>query len=178
SNQWGLVAKYTNASGDGLCDGRGDAMCPRVYGKDAISVYANTASATAAFFLAEIDAEHNGKTLELELWDPGEGGKKLEILRPNGAGWTVSNFSWASFNEAGVQTENSGSTASVNIASPANRFNGELLRIRIPLTSYTPLATNRWWKIQYTFDTKVTDRTTWSAKVVGDPVHLLEEEAG
>ncbi|HEV7722408.1 MAG TPA: pilus assembly protein TadG-related protein [Iamia sp.] len=178
SNQWGLVAKYANATGDGLCDGRANAMCPRVYGKDAISVYANTASATAAFFLAEIDGEHNGKTLELELWDPGEGGSKLEILRPNGAGWSVSNFSWTSFDDNGVQTENSGTVASVDIANPANRFNGELLRIRIPLTNYTPLATNKWWKIQYTFATSVTDRTTWSAKVVGDPVHLLEEEAG
>jgi hypothetical protein len=177
SNQWGLVAKYAGGTGDRLCDGRVDAMCPRVYGKDAISVYANTGDATASFFLAEIDGEHNGKTLELELWDPGEGGEKLEILRPNGTGWTTSNFSWTSFNDDGVQQENSGSVASINIASPTNRFNGEMLRIRIPLTNYTPLATNKWWKIQYTFlDSGVTDRTTWSAKVVGDPVHLLEEE--
>lgn len=180
SNQWGMVAKFANATGDGLCDGRQTTgtgpLCPRVYGKDAISVYANTTSAVAAFFLAEIDAEHNGKTLELELWDPGEGGTKIEILRPNGSGWTPSTFSWTAFNEAGTQVETQ-ATAQPSVDVTGNRFNGRLLRIRIPLTSYAPLATNKWWKIQYTFGTNVTDRTTWSAKVIGDPVHLYEDEA-
>ncbi len=181
SNQWGLVAKYTNATGNGLCDGRTDTLCPRVYGKDAISVYANTAEGVAAFYMAEIDPEHDGKTLQLELWDPGEGGSKIEFLKPNGANsWAATNFNWTSYNNDGtVHKTGQNNVASVSVAESV--FNGKLLRIQIPLNNYNPPANNRWWKIQYTFnDPKtpvVTDRTTWSAKVIGDPVHLLEEEA-
>src|SRR5262249_17470639 len=102
SNQWGLVAKYSNASGNGLCDGRTDTLCPRVYGRDAISVYANTSSGVASFFLAEIDAEHNGKTLELELWDPGEGGANIQFQKPTGANtWSSVTFTWISYNDNG-----------------------------------------------------------------------------
>lgn len=176
SNQWGLVAKYTNATGDGLCDGRNDTTCPRVYGRDAISVYANTSAGVASFFLAEIEPEHNGKTLELELWDPGEGGSKIEFLKPTGTdSWAATTFSWNSYNNNGTSASSGSNVPSVSVTNSV--FNGRLLRIRIPLTNYVPPATNRWWKIKYTFTSgEVTDRTTWSAKVVGDPVHLLEEE--
>lgn len=182
SNQWGMIARYTNATGDGLCDGRGTTtkalMCPRVYGKDAISVYANTQSATASFFLAEIEAEHTGKTLELELWDPGEGGDNIQFLMPTGATtWAPKNFDWVSYNDSGTQTGSGTNQPEVDVTN--DKFNGQLLRIRIPLSGYAPPTGNLWWKIQYQFSAtrQVTDRTTWSARVVGDPVHLLEEEA-
>ncbi len=177
SNQWGLVAKYQGAAGNGLCDGRTDATCPRVYGRNAISVYANTKDAVASFFLAEIEAEHNGKTLELELWDPGEGGQKIEFLQPTGANsWGAHTFSWASFEDDGTPVASGNNVTSVDVTG--SKFNGRLLKIQIPLSSYTPPANNKWWKIQYTFGSgDVTDRTTWSAQVVGDPVHLVEEEA-
>ncbi len=180
SNQWGLVARYTNASDDGLCDGRTVPLCPRVYGRDAISVYANSQGATASFFLAEIEPEHVGKTLELELWDPGEGGESISFLEPTGAdSWRAVNVTWRSYEENGSTVANGSGTSIALRSGNEDRFNGRLLRIQIPLTSYNPPANNRWWKISYTFATgrSVTDRTTWSARVIGDPVHLLEDEA-
>lgn len=179
SNQWGMVARYQGAAGNGLCDGRGTTptavLCPRVYGRDAISVYANTSDATASFFLAEIPDYHVGKTLEIELWDPGEGGSKIEILQPNGSdSWTLHNFDWASFNDNGSSHSSASNVSSVSVTDSV--FNGRLLRIRIQLDGYNPPDDNQWWKIQYTFTSgSVTDRTTWSARVVGDPVHLIEE---
>lgn len=177
SNQWGLVAKYANATGDGLCDGRTDATCPRVYGRDAISVYANTSSASASFFLAEIPEYHTGKTLELELWDPGEGGSHIEILQPTGANtWGNKTFSWTSYDEGSTTAVASGTNVT-QVSVTGNVFNGRLLRIRINLDNYSPPASNKWWRIKYTFGSgSVTDRTTWSAKVIGDPVHLVEDE--
>ncbi len=180
SNQWGLVAKYSTATGNGLCDGRTDTMCPRVYGRDAISVYANTSAGVASFFLAEIEAEHNGKTLELELWDPGEGGSNIQFQKPTGSNtWSSVTFTWVSYNDDGtVSLTGSGTQVDLRDTNNNDRFNGKLLRIQIPLTNYSPPTDNRWWKIQYTFVSgSVTDRTTWSARVIGDPVHLLEEEA-
>lgn len=180
SNSWGAVARYTSSSGDGLCDGRIDPMCPRVYGRDAISVYANSQDATASFFLAEIEPEHTGKTLELELWDPGEGGNTIKFLKPTGENtWQAVDVTWTSYNDDGSPHDASTSSEpTISLQTDGNdRFNGRLLRIQIPLEGYDPPANNRWWKIEYSFGSKVTDRTTWSARVIGDPVHLLEEEA-
>ncbi len=181
SNQWGLVAKYQGASGNALCDGRNDAMCPRVYGKEAISVRAAATTPTAEFFLSEIAAVHVGKTLEIELYDPGEGGNYIEILRPTGTNsWTQATFSWASFNdtsEGGGAHQSATNVTQISVAGSPGPFNGRRLRIRINLTGYSPPTDNQWWKIRYNFSGSVTDRTTWSAKVIGDPVHLVEEEA-
>lgn len=181
SNQWGLVARYTNGAGNlgnGLCDGRSWALCPRVYGKDAISVYANTTQGVAQFFLAEIEAVHVGKKLILELWDPGEGGSSLRILQPSGAGWSRKNMSWRSLNNDGsIHLSGQSSTQTIDVTG--SRFNGKLLEITIDLEGYNPSPSNEWWKIEYEFNDpgrpNVTDRTTWTARIVGDPVHLVEE---
>lgn len=173
SNQWGLVAKYTSTS-DGLCDGRTDAMCPRVYGKDAISVRAAAETSVASFYLAEIDREHSGKKLKLELFDPGEGGNNIQIMKPsgtNGNTWTAATFSWK-----GNASTGSTSGTNVNVIDVTNsRFNGKLIEITVDLAGYDPPTNNQWWQIKYSFSGTVTDRTTWSARIIGDPVHLVEE---
>lgn len=173
SNQWGIVAKYSG-SGDNLCDGRNDNMCPRVYGKDSISVRAAATTQVASFYLAEIAAEHAGKKLKLELWDPGEGGSTIEIMRPSGTDgntWTPATFSWSGNARGGYPT--SGTSTSMSVAN--SRWNGRLVSIEVDLSGYNPPTNNNWWQIRYTFSGKVTDRTTWSARIVGDPVHLVEE---
>lgn len=176
SNQWGLVAKYTGSGVDGLCDGRNDTQCPRVFGKDSISVRAAATTSVASFYLAEIAAEHAGKKLQLELWDPGEGGQKIEIMKPsgtNGNTWTATTFSWTG-------DARSGATSGTNVSSidvTNSRFDGRLIKITIDLAGYNPPSNNNWWQIRYTFSGNgdVTDRTTWSARIIGDPVHLVEE---
>lgn len=174
SNQYGVVARYTNASGHGLCDGRTDATCPRVFGKESLSVRAASSATTAQFFLAEIAPEHVGKTLRLELFDPGEGGQNIKILRPTGANsWTPATFKWVS---PGVSGSPSGSVTSVDVTGNPGRFNGRLLTIDVSLAGYSPPSNNHWWKIEYVFSgNAVTDRTTWAASVLGDPIHLVEE---
>jgi Flp pilus assembly protein TadG len=67
----------------------------------------------------------------------------------------------------------------------SSKFSDRFITIDITLpTSYNgscpdqnPCANaNYWWKIRYTMNgsTPPTDRTTWSANIVGDPVHLLQ----
>ncbi len=169
SNQWGVVAKYAGSTGNGTCDGRTDTLCPRVYGKDAISVFANTAASTASFFLAEIGPEHAGKKLKLELWDPGEGGSTIQIMKPKGTNsFTPVDFTWK------VGTGTPATTNTLDVTNSV--FNGKLVEITVDLTGYAPPADNEWWQIRYTFTSgTVTDRTTWSARIIGDPVHLTEE---
>ena len=182
SNSWGVVARYTDTppTEASLCDGRYDDMCPRVYGKEAISVYANTTLGTASFFLAEIPEEHSGKQLRIELWDPGEGGSRIRFMQPSGTEmWGTARFDWRSFNDDG-SVHRVGESDVDEIDVTGDLFNGKVLEITVDLTGYEPPADNEWWKIEYEFNNparpEVTDRTTWSARVIGDPVHLVEED--
>lgn len=166
-NNWGLVAKYTGQN-PGLCDGRTDGMCPRVYGKQAISVRAVAGTTQAKFFLAEIGPEHAGKVLRLELWDPGEGGNYIRFLRPDGSAASVT---WKSYTESGT-LDRQGSGTSISVTGSI--FNGRRLVVDISLAGYSPPANNNWWQVEYNFSGIVTDRTVWSAEVLGDPIHLVE----
>ena len=52
-----------------------------------MSIYANlggVAGDTATFYLAEVAALHAGKTMQLTLFDSGEGAQSIEVLDPNG----------------------------------------------------------------------------------------------
>jgi Putative Flp pilus-assembly TadE/G-like len=65
-------------------------------------------------------------------------------------------------------------------------FNGRLLSIELTVpTNYgctpvpgpcqeTALPDDGWWKIRYTTAGAVSDRTTWSVQLLGDPVHLVK----
>lgn len=175
ANNFSLVAKYTSAAwtaASALCDARTVSTCPKVYGKDAISVYASETSSTADFYLAEISEVHTGKTMVIDLFDPGEGGNSIQIRRPTGATtWTDATFTWtASDGTSG------GPTTSLDVTR--SRFNGDTVQLNISLAGYNPPTSNKWWQVRYQFGSgTVTDRTTWSARVVGDPVHLIEEDS-
>ena len=65
--------------------------------------------------------------------------------------------------------------AFAGLASIANAEIYDTGVITIDLAGYAPPTNNDWWQIRYTFSGTVTDRTTWSARIIGDPVHLVEE---
>ena len=64
------------------------AGAPRVYGGGRMASYANIQSGTQRFYLAQIDAVHAGKQLQIDLYDPGDvgGGAFLEVLSPDNSG--------------------------------------------------------------------------------------------
>lgn len=145
---------------------------PRIYGIGDMSIYTGN-SGTSTFYLAEVDSIHAGKTFEIELFDPGDGSSGnyfLEILKPDG---TVATCRYT--NAAG----NFGSTGTcriqtrVNGAPTPNIYNGKWLTIRLDLPP-TYSCTNCWWKVRYDVTGSPTDRTTWRAAILGDPVHLVE----
>jgi hypothetical protein len=55
------------------------------------------------------------------------------------------------------------------------RFNDRYVQLTVDLpVNYNALyPTDHWWRIKYNFSSSVTDRTTWSVKILGDPVHLV-----
>ncbi|MBI2705272.1 MAG: hypothetical protein HYX32_08300 [Actinobacteria bacterium] len=71
------------------------ASCPVVFGYDYLGLFANNPSgrvaAQAAFNVAMTDTSNSGEQLQIELWDPGEGARALQVLDP--AGFPVP-FTW------------------------------------------------------------------------------------
>jgi hypothetical protein len=62
------------------------ASCPEVSGESALSVWINAGSAgnVAQFYLASIDAAYAGHTLDVNLFDPGEGSHYIQVVDPSG----------------------------------------------------------------------------------------------
>ena len=74
---------------------------PRIYGFGAMQAFtplkSNGGATTSEFYLAQIEAVHAGKTMELMLWDPGDTDPlqaNVQILIPTAGGWTPTNFAY------------------------------------------------------------------------------------
>lgn len=178
------------------------ASCPQVHAVSDMSIYANAVGASASFYLAQIDPIHAGKTMRINLFDPGEGSKTLQILDPNGS---PANFSWSTpcdtvpaatggCSGSGVTSLSvSNSACPGGVSNPScvqpysglnggSKYNDRYITIDIPLpANYSTVYNGKvWWKVAYTSESScgsncsVTDRTTWSVNIVGDPVHLLQ----
>jgi hypothetical protein len=163
------------------------ASCPQIHGVDAISILANFTGTTPTFYLAQVDPIHAGKTMRVNLFDPGEGASSIQVLDPNGNPTT---FNWSTpcnpptppaggcgvNGVSSIDVSGTGSNPYPNMQSTTgSKFNDRYLVIDVPIpTNYTTLyGTKVWWKIKYTVASSPTDRTTWSVNIVGDPVHLL-----
>ncbi len=104
---------------------------PRVYGEAKMAAYNNLVSGTQLFYLAQIDAANAGKTMEIELFDPGDvsGNAYLKILSPNGNSYNYATFSWTADNGTSGTNVTSIQTAS----SGGSFFNDRLLTIDVVL---------------------------------------------
>ena len=64
---------------------------PRIYGIGSMEAYVRLPGGLASeFYLAQVEAAHAGKTLTIQLWDPGDTGSlaaNLQILQPTGSGF-------------------------------------------------------------------------------------------
>jgi Flp pilus assembly protein TadG len=176
---------------------------PKVHGLGRMVSYANIQSGQQEFFLAQIDqAVGAGKTLEINLFDPGDVGDKawLQILDPDGNVYTPATFSYtadanaAAGHQAGtnltcIQTYGNGSgttppSGCSNLTSGGQYYGNSWITILIPLpASYgstglvpsdpeNPRGEPGWWKIRYTVNSG-NDTTTWSVALRGNPVHLV-----
>jgi len=162
------------------------AGCPMVHAVSDMSIYANATGTSASFYLAQIDAVNAGKTMRVSLFDPGEGASTLQILDPNG---NPATFNWST--PCNPPTAPSGGCSGSAVTTldvsgtgtqPYTGLNGTskyndrflTLDIALPANYATVYSGKVWWKVKYTTSSSsVTDRTTWSVNIVGDPVHLL-----
>jgi len=162
------------------------ASCPKVSGIDAISIFANLSTTPASFYLASVDPIYAGKTMDLDLFDPGEGALTMQVLDPNNQPVL---FTWSTpcaplFADADGGCSGGPTTAldvSGNGTQPVPdeynqyKYNNRMMTISITLPgSFAAYNGKTWWKIQYTLNSAPNDRTTWSALIRGNPVHLVQ----
>ena len=161
------------------------ASCPQIHGVGDMSIYANLSGVTATFYLAQVAALHAGKTMQLTLFDSGEGATKIEVLDPNGSPAT---FSWHT--PCNPPTAPTGGCSGTNVTSlnvsgtgtqpytglqSTSKYNDRrmILDVKLPANYTTLYGAKVWWQIRYTVGSSAQDRTTWSVNIIGDPVHLV-----
>jgi Flp pilus assembly protein TadG len=149
----------------------------RVYGINDMSVFTNDAggTGTANVYLAEVQPVHAGKRLELQFFDPGEGAGTayMTVKLPDG---TIPNCDWDAYDVDGNKTKSGSGQCKIkttNSGTPVFNEQWVIATIDIPDT-YT-CATNCWWKMQLDLNVPH-DRTTWQARVIGNPVRLVPNE--
>ena len=170
------------------------ATCPVIHGESALSVYANQPGGVATFDLAQVDAEYAGHTMEITLFDPGEGSHYIQVIDPSGNAVnftyqtvdtepgdtapdnaTVKGFSPISGSTSGTPGMDVSGTVTPPPGIVSNsEFNDRLVQLTVTIPAAYTAPNGGWWSIRYTATNNVTDRTTWSVALLGDPIHLVQ----
>jgi Flp pilus assembly protein TadG len=174
-------AIYANASG----------TLPEVYGLGAMQMFSPLELPApvpySEFYIAQVPQAHAGKTLELSLWDPGDTGAlsaNLQIEIPTAVGWSPVSMTWTSLtgtsgspqNCTGYTQNQTGNSIVTNAGGGSTGvYNGCWLTIDVTIPANYTAPQSGWWKIRYNMAGSGTssDVTTWTAKIRGNPVHLV-----
>jgi hypothetical protein len=143
----------------------------RVYGLGDMSIYANVDGGGSDFYLAEVEEIHAGKPLIIELFDPGEasGNNFIHIKDPFGN----SPACHVRVPNDGID-ENLGSCI-IDATRPGRDYNEDWVYVEIELDpTYSCNGSDCWWTILYDYQGDATDTTTWTARIEGNPVRLIE----
>jgi hypothetical protein len=149
----------------------------RVYGGGRMAAYTNLDAGNQAFFFAQVEGIHAGKTMVITLFDPGEsdGNAFLRILSPEGDVYHRATFDWTS-NDG----RSGDDVTQIQTSDGTPLFDNKVLTIRVPLrASYAvgdldPMGIGEqgWWRIEYE-TSSADDTTTWQVELIGNPVHLV-----
>jgi hypothetical protein len=140
---------------------------------------------SAQFYLAQIDPVHEGKSLEIRLWDPGDTGNlsaQLRVQYPSGGSYHDADLDWASTplasGAAGCANKTDNNTAPAALpghngdpyittnTGGSSVFNGCWITIVVVIPDgydgdacpgVPPCLDQNWWKIQYTMGGSASD---------------------
>ena len=158
TNQYSVRATTTSAAN------------ARVYGINDISIFTNQAG-ISTLNVAEVAQVHAGKTLELEFYDPGEDDANafMTVKRPSG---TTATCNWVARNEAGTIVRSGSGNCRIQTSNGSSFFNGLWVTAQVDIPNNYTCTTNCWWKMEIE-NSQPHDRTTWEAKIIGNPVRLV-----
>ena len=122
-NMWGLRAIPTNA-----------VYRPNVYGLGKMVIYANVAAGVTEFYLGQIQAVHAGKTMVIQLFDPGDasGTSQIEILKPTTTNYTAATFSYTADPSAAGSKKGTNVTSLQTTISGAAQYKNSWVTSRCP----------------------------------------------
>jgi Flp pilus assembly protein TadG len=146
-----------------------------VAGFNKMAIFANF-TGTTQFFLARVPSTAAGQTLNVRLFDVGDGSTSgtITILKPTE---TTTPF---------VNCTATGTIAALTKALPicqltgvsSANYQGRWQNIAVPIPgTYTctdNLPTGCWVKLKYDYSGSPADATSWTASIEGDPVRLVE----
>jgi hypothetical protein len=179
--------------------------CPSIAGQNALSVYATSSGASSgcpggaapaatcgSFYLAQIAPAYAGHELDVNLFDPGEGSKDIELLDPDG---TPVSFSWKTSDDCPLPPPNQASTDCAQdlgfsdnaedsgsgtqlpvdgtVTPPRgivsnSEFNDRHVQLSFTIPDNYTADNGGWWKIEYVSNgANITDRTTWTVALSG-----------
>lgn len=164
----------------------------QLFGLRDFSIYNNASEGTTDFYLAEVPDFYAGKTLVIEMFDPGEFTPDdpddigiLQVMAPDGAGWVVYDEGNCTVSErhdiddpwSVIDTKDAGEDCAQS--TTASQFHNDWLQFEIVIPAdyecdEEVVPSECWWKINYDYpsDSEVQDTTTWRAFIIGNPIHL------
>ncbi|KQW53372.1 hypothetical protein ASC77_03565 [Nocardioides sp. Root1257] len=136
-----------------------------------MSIYANATAASQTFNLIRLMPAAAGQTLVFKFFDIGDAddAAKLTILPPKETPISLTNCKASGYQTMALPT----------CAITINKWDGKGETVAVPIPStynctYS-LAGGCWFRLNVSFASgSVTDTTTWTAYVSGDPVRLIE----
>jgi hypothetical protein len=163
-----------------------------IYGNQKMGAYANATGANTQFYLTKVLPGEAGKTLVLNFYDTGDASQAgtLAVLPPADSNVSGGAFSscvftqppgnatgppWGTFSATASGCKITGVTN-----SGSNNYNGQWVTWEIPIpNNYTCNSSDSlgcWVKLQFVYPagTNVSDTTTWSAYILGEPVRLIQ----
>ena len=153
----------------------------RVYGQSRMEAFI-VINNTSVFYLAQIEAAHAGKTLEIKLFDPGDiSDTVFKIRLPTTTGFVYPSFTFSATGSSCGAATSGGPTTSLRTSDAAGcrYYNNQWVTISVPIpatyTAPTPPGEPGpgWWKIEYGTLGTGQDITTWEVNIRGNPVHLI-----
>ncbi len=184
----GIYVLHVTTSGQGIASNHysvqanvGSGQTPRVYGINDMSIWTNDLVQNSQLYIAEIDDIHAGKKLELQFYDPGDAdlNSYMTLLSPNGpvnCSWTVWNDDLTAQTQPAHNNQPCTWQTTDENKNPDHRvYNQQWIVAVIDLPDDPADMCNGsdcFWKMKLNLS-QPTERTTWRARVIGNPVHLI-----
>jgi putative Flp pilus-assembly TadE/G-like protein len=153
----------------------------RVYGQSRMEAFI-VINNTSVFYLAQIEAAHAGKTLEIKLFDPGDiSDTVFKIRLPTTTGFVYPQFTFSATGSSCGAPTSGGPTTQLRTSDAAacRYYNNQWVTISVPIPANYAAPTPPgepgpgWWKIEYNTLGTGQDITTWEVNIRGNPVHLI-----
>jgi hypothetical protein len=149
-----------------------------VYGLGSMSLWMFEAGSSARFKAVKLDDVYAGSRLIVQLWDVGDiDGTGSIQFKGSLDGWDCQIRERNADGSIAVDWHDDDGAGSgcLEVINPEREHNNEWLDFAFQLDGFTcdPTGEACWATVQYNLPGKPHDRTTWSAFIDGQPIHLV-----